>query len=210
MKRILSLSFVLLFLVGCTARPVGGPDGWKVYGPPGPEGLQGPPGPPGPQGVAGLAGPAGPQGAAGAQGTAGTQGLAGAKGADFAWEAFADVLFDFAKADIRPAETAKLTALAEYLKAHPTYMVELEAFADPRGSQDYNLKLTRQRVAAVRTALMEAGVPAATIVTGSYGKLNAKCTDTTESCWQRDRRVEILVIPKSDTGAASPRLDAGK
>jgi outer membrane protein OmpA-like peptidoglycan-associated protein len=204
MKRVLYLSFALLFVVGCSARPVGGPDGWKVYGPTGPEGQQGPAGPPGPQGVAGAVGPMGPQGVMGAQGSAGS------KGTDLVWATYDDVLFDFAKADIRATEQGKITALATYLKEHPTFAVELEGFADPRGTQDYNLRLTRQRVEAVRAALVEAGVPAANIRTGSYGKLNTKCTVENEACWQQDRRVEIIVLPRTDATAASPRLGSGK
>ena len=204
MKRLLYLSFALLFVVGCSARPVGGPDGWKVYGPTGPEGQQGPAGPPGPQGVAGAVGPMGPQGVMGAQGSA------GAKGTDLVWATYDDVLFDFAKADIKATEQGKITALATYLKEHPTFAVELEGFADPRGTQDYNVRLTRQRVEAVRAALVEAGVPAANISTGSYGKLNTKCTAENEACWQQDRRVEIIVLPRTDATAASPRLGNGK
>jgi outer membrane protein OmpA-like peptidoglycan-associated protein len=204
MRRILVLSFALLFVVGCSARPVGGPDGWKVYGPMGPEGLQGPAGPAGPQGIAGPAGPMGPQGVVGAQGPAGP------KGTDLVWASYGNVLFDFAKADIRPGEQGKLAALATFLKAHPTYTVELEGFADPRGTQDYNLQLTRRRVEAVRAALTEAGVPAPSIVTGSYGKLNAKCTEQNEACWQQDRRVEIVILPRTDAEAASPRLTGDK
>jgi outer membrane protein OmpA-like peptidoglycan-associated protein len=204
MKRLMYLSFALLFVVGCSARPVGGPDGWKVYGPTGPEGQQGPPGPAGPQGVAGVAGPMGPQGVTGAQGPAGS------KGTDIVWATYGDVLFDFAKADIKATEQSKISALATYLKEHPTFAVELEGFADPRGTQDYNLRLTRQRVEAVRAALVEAGVPAASITTGSYGKLNAKCTTQNEACWQQDRRVEIIVLPTTDAAAASPRLGNGK
>ena len=204
MRRILYPTLALLVLVGCTARPVGGPDGWKVYGPMGPEG---PPGPPGAQGIAGPVGPQGPQGSMGA---AGSPGLAGAKGADLVWPSYADVQFDFAKANIRPSETGKIARLAAYLKEHPTFTVELEAFADPRGTQEYNLQLTRRRVEAVRAALLEAGVPAATISSAAYGELNAKCTEKNETCWQRDRRVEIIVLPRSDSEAASPRLDGRK
>ena len=210
MRRIPYLMCALLFLVGCTARPVGGPDGWQVYGPMGPEG---PAGPPGPQGIAGPVGPQGPMGAmgaAGAAGAAGPQGVAGSKGADLAWPSYTDVQFDFAKADLRSSETNKIAMLAAYLKEHPTFTVELEAFADPRGTQEYNLQLTRRRVEAVRTALVEAGVPAANISAAAYGKLNPKCTAASETCWQEDRRVEIIVLPRSASEAASPRLDGGK
>lgn len=207
MNRLVYLAIALLVAVGCTARPVGGPEGWKVYGPAGPQGVAGiagpvgpagpegpvgPVGPPGPQGVAGLPGPAGPEG------PQGVQGPVGARGADLVWQPVGDIQFAFNKADLRPSEASKVSELAAYLKQNPTFHVELEGFADPRGSQTYNLKLSTQRVNAVRNALIAAGVPKDQILIGAYGELNRKCAQKGEECWQQDRRVEVTVLPTGE------------
>ena len=148
MNRLAYFAIALLVAAGCTARPVGGPEGWKVYGPVGPEGpagMAGPAGPPGPQGPVGLAGPPGPQGLAGLPGPAGpsgpqgAQGPAGARGVDVVLQPFGDIQFDFAKADLRPSEAKRVSQLAAYLRENPTLHVELEGFAVPRGSQAYNM-----------------------------------------------------------------------
>ena len=206
MRRVLCFAAVVLLVAGCSVRPVGGPDGWKVYGPSGPQGVAGPPGPSGPQGIAGAQGPMGPAG------PAGLVGAIGPRGADFVWTAFADVLFDFDRAMLREDERAKLAQLAAVLKQNPGYRVELEGFADPRGTNAYNLALSRRRVEAVRMALIEAGVPEATIVTGAYGEMTLKCTEETDACWQSDRRVEVMVIPSTPAtiGGASPRFGNDK
>jgi len=207
MKRLLYLTIALLVAAGCTARPVGEPEGWKVYGPQGPQGpagLAGPAGPQGPQGVAGLTGPAGPQGPQGAQG------LVGARGADLAWRQFGDVRFDFGKADLQPFEVNEVSEAAAYLKEHPTYRVELEGFADPRGSDAYNLKRSGRRVNAVRDALIAAGVQKERILIGADGKLNTKCAQDAEECWQQDRRVEMIILPTTDFRASSLRTGTGK
>ena len=47
MKRLVYFAVAALVAAGCTARPVGGADGWKVYGPAGSAG---------PAGAAGLPG----------------------------------------------------------------------------------------------------------------------------------------------------------
>ena len=203
MRRILCFAAIVLLIAGCSVRPVGGPNGWKVYGPEGPQGITGPPGPPGPQGVAGVQGPIGPAGAAGAVGATGP------KGADFTWTAFGDVLFDFNRATLRNEERARIAELAALLKQNPDFQVELEGYADPRGTDKYNVALSRRRVDAVRTALIEAGVPAATITTGAYGEMTLKCTDKNEACWQTERRVEIKIAPGT-TAAASPAMGNGK
>jgi len=54
MKRLLYVTIALLVAAGCAARPVGGPEGWKVYGPAGPQGIPGMAGPAGPQGPQGV------------------------------------------------------------------------------------------------------------------------------------------------------------
>lgn len=207
MKRLLYVTIALLVAAGCTARPVGGPEGWKVFGPPGPEGppgLAGPAGPQGPQGVAGLTGPPGPQGPQGAQGPV------GARGADLVWRQFGDVRFDFAKADLQPFEVNKVAEAAAYLKENPTYRVELEGFADPRGTDAYNMKLSDRRVNAVRDALIAAGVQKERILIGAYGELNLKCTQDSEGCWQQDRRVEMIILPTADRKTTTLRTRNGK
>lgn len=219
MKRLLYLTVALLVTASCTARPVGGPEGWKVYGPMGPEGppgIAGPAGPQGPQGIAGLTGAAGAAGVAGAAGAAGSagllgaQGMAGARGADLVWRQFGDVGFDLDKADLRLSDADKVSQLAVYLKENSTFRVELEGFADPRGSDTYNLKLSTQRVNAVRDALIAAGVQKERILIGAYGKLNLKCTQGTEECLQQNRRVEMIVLPTADLKATSLRMGNGK
>lgn len=206
MKGFLHLTIALLVAAGCTARPVGGPDGWKVYGPPGPAGppgLAGPAGPPGPQGVAGLPGPAGSEGPQGAQGPA------GARGADLVWRQFGDVRFDVGRADLGPSEAMKVSQLADYLGQNPTFCVELEGFADPRGSEAYNMKLSARRVGAVRDALIAAGVQKDRILVGAYGELNPKCAQEVEECWRQVRRVEMTVLPTTDLRASSLRAGTG-
>lgn len=201
MKRGLLFAVLALFAVGCTARPIGGDTGWKIYGPPGPPGVagpagpQGPAGPAGPPGVAGLSGPVGAPGPAGMQGAAGVAGAerpaAGASG----WTKFNDILFDFDKSDIRANETSKVAAVAAYLKQKPSAQVAIDGHADPRGTDPYNQALSQRRVTAIRDALVKAGVPGDKIQTGAFGEERLKCSQSTEPCWQLDRRVEVLIGP---------------
>lgn len=192
MRRALYVVLAIVVLAGCTARPVGGQFGWNVIGPQGvqgPEGPMGASGPVGPQGVAGLQGPQGPQGAVGPQGPV------GAKGEDMVWQSFASILFDTNKATLRANEQAKIADIVAYLRDNPTFQVELEGFADPRGTGSHNLTLSKKRVDAVRDALISAGVPTERIRVGSYGELNKVCKDKGAACMQMDRRVEVIVAP---------------
>jgi outer membrane protein OmpA-like peptidoglycan-associated protein len=48
-------------------------------------------------------------------------------------------------------------------------------------------------VDTVKAALVNAGIASTKIQTGAFGKTQLKCSEATEECWQRDRRVEVLV-----------------
>jgi peptidoglycan-associated lipoprotein len=155
-------------------------------------------------GVAGLPGPAGPAG------PQGIPGPAAARAVEAPAPPIGDVQFDLDRADLRPSEAKRVAQLAAYLKEHPAFHVELEGFADPRGSQAYNLRLSGRRVNAVRDALVAAGVPKEQIRVGAYGELNPRCAQASEECWQQNRRVEVIVLPAGDVKAASLRAGNGR
>jgi peptidoglycan-associated lipoprotein len=199
MKRALLFGVLALFAMGCTARPMGGETGWKVYGPTGPEGpagLVGPAGPAGPAGPPGLAGVSGPQGPAGPQGT---QGVAGAAAR---WESFKDIHFDFDKSDLRANEVGKIKEIVEFMKQNPTFEIGIEGFADPRGTDVYNQALSERRVKAILNALVAEGASAGAIRTGAEGEKNRNCGEDTEGCYQLNRRVEVFVRPNAMPASA--------
>jgi len=150
-------------------------------------------------GFAGSTGPAGPMGAQGPAGPMGAQGPAGTAGARAAaaevknWASFKDVLFDFDKSDIRPNEASKVSELSAYMKQNPTARVGIDGHTDPRGTDLYNQGLSERRVNAIREALVSAGVASGKIYTGAFGEQRVKCHESTEACWQSDRRVEVLI-----------------
>jgi peptidoglycan-associated lipoprotein len=177
------LALTVLFGAGCATGPFEDPHN---YGPVGPIGMTGPQGPQGPAGVAGKEGPGGP---------AGTQGVSGPEGTPRPWVTFADFLFDFDQSVIRTSETSKVDKLGQYMKDNPNVEIGIDGYADPRGTTQYNQPLSQRRVDAVKAALVSAGVPSARIQTGAFGETRLKCSEATEACWQRDRRVEVLVRP---------------
>jgi peptidoglycan-associated lipoprotein len=144
-------------------------------------------------GMAGAIGPMGPAGPMGAQGPAGAVGAqAKAVGAK-EWQSFRDFLFDFDKSDIRSNETSHVSDIAGYLKQNPTARVGIDGHADPRGTDPYNQGLSERRVNNISAALVSAGVATNRIHTGAFGETQTKCKDATETCWQSDRRVEVLI-----------------
>lgn len=99
-----------------------------------------------------------------------------------------DIYFDYDKADIRASEQSAVQADAQFLQQHSSIHITVEGYCDERGSTEYNLALGTSRADAVKNALVQAGVAGDRIKTYSYGKEKPFCTQSTESCWQQNRR----------------------
>jgi len=99
-----------------------------------------------------------------------------------------DIYFDYDKYDIRADQQAALQSDAQFLAQHPAMRFTIEGHCDERGSTEYNLALGDNRANAVKNALIQAGVGADRIRTISYGKEKPVCTESSEQCWQQNRR----------------------
>ena len=104
-----------------------------------------------------------------------------------------DAYFDFNKADIRPDARAALSKTADFLKNYPQIRVTVEGHCDERGSTEYNLVLGDRRAAAVKQYLVSLGIPADRLNTVSYGKEKPFCMESTEACWQQNRRGHFIM-----------------
>jgi peptidoglycan-associated lipoprotein len=104
-------------------------------------------------------------------------------------------MFDYDKFDIREDARSVLTRDADALKRifseFPNATITLEGHCDERGSAEYNLGLGDRRATAAKEFLTQLGVSADRLRTVSYGKERPVCTESDESCWQRNRRVHF-------------------
>ena len=98
------------------------------------------------------------------------------------------IFFDYDTYDIRGDAQAILAKNADYLNTHPDIKVVIGGYCDERGSDEYNLVLGQNRAQAAKTALVTAGIAADRIRVISYGKEKPFCSDSTEECWQLNRR----------------------
>jgi peptidoglycan-associated lipoprotein len=89
---------------------------------------------------------------------------------------------------IRSDAQATLSKDASYLVSHPDVKFVLGGYCDERGSNEYNLALGQNRAESAKNALVTAGVAANRIRVISYGKEKPFCTESTEACWQENRR----------------------
>jgi peptidoglycan-associated lipoprotein len=106
------------------------------------------------------------------------------------------VYFDLDKTEIKSEFQAQIACHAEYLKQFPDARVTLEGNADERGSREYNLGLGERRGNAVQGALSGAGASSSQLNVTSYGEERPVCRQHDESCWSKNRRVEIVYTAK--------------
>jgi peptidoglycan-associated lipoprotein len=104
-----------------------------------------------------------------------------------------DIFFDYDTADIRTDAQSTLSQDAAYLNSHPDTKIVIGGYCDERGSNEYNLGLGQQRAEAARNALINAGVAPGRIRVISYGKEKPFCTESTEECWQQNRRAGFTI-----------------
>jgi peptidoglycan-associated lipoprotein len=99
-----------------------------------------------------------------------------------------DIFFDYDAYDVRGDAQGILSKDASYLASHPNVKVVIGGYCDERGSNEYNLALGQNRADAAKSALITAGVAAGRIRVVSYGKEKPFCSESTEACWQQNRR----------------------
>jgi peptidoglycan-associated lipoprotein len=105
-----------------------------------------------------------------------------------------DIYFDYDRADLRPESQQALAHAAQFLNQHPTWRVRIEGNCDERGSTEYNLTLGEERANAAKQALTQGQVSADRLQTISYGKEKPVCTESTEDCWQKNRRDHFVLL----------------
>jgi peptidoglycan-associated lipoprotein len=104
-----------------------------------------------------------------------------------------DAFFDYDTYDIRSDAQGVLAKDASFLVSHPDIKVVIGGYCDERGSNEYNLALGQNRADAAKNALVQAGVAANRLRVVSYGKEKPFCSESTEECWQQNRRAGFTI-----------------
>jgi len=102
------------------------------------------------------------------------------------------IYFDFDKSFVRDDAKAVMKANAEWLKANPKAKIRIEGNCDERGTIEYNQALGQRRAASAKKYLTDMGVSGKRISLISYGKEKPVCNESTEDCWQKNRRADLV------------------
>ena len=104
------------------------------------------------------------------------------------------VNFDFDKATLRQEDVSELDKNVEALKAWGDVNIEVAGHTDSKGSDAYNMKLSKQRAEAVRNFLISRGVAADRLTAKGYGESQPVADNATEEGRFKNRRVELAPL----------------
>jgi peptidoglycan-associated lipoprotein len=112
-------------------------------------------------------------------------------------EALQDAYFAYDRDEISTEALAALRRDAELLcgilAEFPEVRVVVEGHCDERGSAEYNLGLGDRRARRALAVLRDFGVAAGAVDAVSYGKESPQCAQSTEACYQKNRRAHLSV-----------------
>jgi len=97
------------------------------------------------------------------------------------------VYFGSNQASVNSEDLAELNRIYAILKANPKLKMEINAYADARASDDYNLVLSKKRGDWIVDYMVQKGIPKSQFIVNAYGE--AKIVDVTNDAV--NRRAEI-------------------
>jgi len=106
--------------------------------------------------------------------------------------------FDLDKAEIRPRDKPSLDSIVAFMKKHPALLLDIRSHTDSRANDNYNMKLSQNRVKATIAYLTNKGISGSRLTGRGYGETelvnncgnNSPCTEAEH---ERNRRSEFIL-----------------
>ena len=106
------------------------------------------------------------------------------------------VYFDTKKATIKRVSFPLLDEVAQALQDNPTIKVRIEGHTDSQGSDKFNMKLSNNRAASVRTYLINRGIDPDRMVSVGFGETVPIADNRTKAGRAENRRVEFFITER--------------
>jgi OOP family OmpA-OmpF porin len=109
------------------------------------------------------------------------------------------VYFEYNKAKIKSESFPILDAVAATLEGNPDIqLIEIQGHTDERGNDEYNLQLSDKRAKAVMQYLAEKGIDENRLTAQGYGETQPLDRKKNEEAYAKNRRVEFLILKRSN------------
>lgn len=110
------------------------------------------------------------------------------------------IYFDFDKDEIREESVIELSKLYYFMTSNPDMIVEVAGHTDSRGTDEYNLDLSKRRAKSVQKWLSDRSIKSKRVVTKGYGEAkpiadNVKPDGSDDPDGrQMNRRIELTIL----------------
>jgi outer membrane protein OmpA-like peptidoglycan-associated protein len=105
-----------------------------------------------------------------------------------------NLIFQLGKAKIEPASYQELDQVVSMLTTYPRMVIQLEGHTDTKGDPKLNMKLSQDRVDAVKDYLVSKGVSKSKVKTKAFGGTQPLSRADTEEAHTMNRRVQVRIL----------------
>jgi outer membrane protein OmpA-like peptidoglycan-associated protein len=114
-------------------------------------------------------------------------------------DVFDNLTFEFGKSDIKKESYPFLDKLADTLNTAKNWTLEIQGHTDDRGSDDFNMKLSKSRADSVKNYLITKGVFLDSITAIGFGESKPLVPNNSDANREKNRRVEFRITkPNSE------------
>ena len=105
-----------------------------------------------------------------------------------------DILFEYNKSIVRKESFVELESLINIMSARSNLKLSLKGYTDSKGTDAYNVILSKNRVSAVREFLISNGIEENRILIEAFGEKFPVAENSSEAGRKKNRRVEVRFI----------------
>ena len=105
-----------------------------------------------------------------------------------------NVFFELEAYKLKDESATELNKIIQFMESNPFLVVEIGGHTDNSGSKNYNLDLSEQRAASVKSALVQRGLKSDRIQTKGYGMSEPLNSNSSEEEKAVNRRTELKII----------------
>lgn len=113
-----------------------------------------------------------------------------------------DVLFRTGSHVLEPEMGKQIQALAQALARSRDLKIRIDGYADPRGNEEDNLRLSESRANAVRDVLIAAGISEDLLEVNAWGQAQSEAGPGDLDGYALERRVRLTIEPRQPAAVA--------
>ncbi len=104
-----------------------------------------------------------------------------------------NILFGFDSSVLSSEAKTNLDKMVSVFQTYPDTNIEVQGHTDSKGSENYNMKLSERRAAAVSNYILSKGIPSSRVNIVGYGETAPKYENSTTDGMAKNRRVEFMI-----------------